>query len=134
MRGWLVGTMALVVGLAAAAPVHADPGKGGKVVVVKMVDQGGGQYRFEPAAVTVQAGDTVRWLEASGAPHNVQFDKWPSGAKLGSAQAGPLLTSKGSSYQLVIDGRFPAGTYAYECLPHGMLGMKATLTVTAAAR
>ncbi len=120
MRGRLVGTMALLLGLAAAAPAHADPGKGGKLVVVKMVDQGGGQYRFAPAAVTVQPGDTVRWLETSG-------------AKLGSAQAGPLLTSKGASYQLVIDGRFPAGTYAYECLPHGMLGMKATLTVAPAA-
>ncbi len=133
MRGRLVGAMALVLGLAAAAPAHAAPGKGGKLVVVKMVDQGGGQYRFAPASVTVQPGDTVRWLETSGAPHNVQFDKWPSGAKLGSAQGGPLLTSKGASYQLVIDGRFPAGTYAYECLPHGMLGMKASLTVAPAA-
>ncbi len=133
MRGKLVGAVMVLVGLMAAAPVHADPGKGGHVVVVKMVDQGGGQYRFSPAAVTVQPGDTVRWEETSGAPHNVQFDKWPGGAKLGSAQAGPLLTSKGASYQLVIDGRFPAGTYAYECLPHGMLGMKATLTVAPAA-
>ncbi len=133
MRRVVVGTMALLLGLLIAVPVHADPGKGGKLVVVRMVDQGGGQYRFAPAAVTVQPGDTVRWLETSGAPHNVQFDRWPSGAKLGSAQAGPLLTSKGATYQLVIDGRFPAGTYAYECLPHGMLGMKASLTVAPAA-
>lgn len=133
MRATSLGMAVLLVGLVAAAPVHADPGKGGKLVVVKMVDQGGGTYRFDPATVTVQPGDTVRWLEASGAPHNVQFDKWPSGAKLGSSQAGPLLTSKGATYQLVIDGRFPAGTYAYECLPHGMLGMKATLTVAPTA-
>ncbi len=133
MRGMMLGTMALLLGLVATAPLHADPGKGGHVVVVKMVEQGGGQYRFEPAAVTVQPGDTVRWLETSGAPHNVQFDKWPGGARLGGAQAGPLLTSKGATYQLVIDGRFPPGTYAYECLPHGMLGMKATLTVAPAA-
>ncbi|HEX9105751.1 MAG TPA: plastocyanin/azurin family copper-binding protein [Longimicrobiales bacterium] len=94
-----------------------------------MIDSGGGQYHFAPAQVTVQQGDTVRWLESSGAPHNVQFDRWPKGAKLGSSQMGPLLTSKGATYQLVIDGRFPAGTYAYECTPHGMLGMKAQLTV-----
>ncbi len=133
MRATSLGMAVLLLGLVAAAPVQADPGKGGHLVVVKMVDQGGGTYRFEPAAVTVQPGDTVRWLETSGAPHNVQFDKWPSGAKLGSSQAGPLLTSKGATYQLVIDARFPAGTYGYECLPHGMLGMKATLTVAPAA-
>ncbi len=129
MRATTVGMAMLLVGLVAAAPVHADPGKGGHLVVVKMVDQGGGTYRFDPATVTVQPGDTVRWLETSGAPHNVQFDKWPSGSKLGSAQMGPLLTAKGATYQVVIDGRFLPGTYAYECTPHGMLGMKATLTV-----
>ena len=130
MRLALVGLMAFLAAVPGAARRSPVPGAGsGRLVVVKMVDQGGGQYRFAPGQVTVAPGDTVRWEEASDAPHNVQFDSWPHGARPGSAQVGPLLTAKGATYQLVIDGRFPPGTYTYECTPHGSLGMKATLTV-----
>ncbi len=131
----MTGIAALLIGLPGLVPLtgtnlHSGPPVAGHVVEIRMVDSGGGQYHFAPAKVTVQQGDTVRWLESSGAPHNVQFDHWPKGAKLGSSQTGPLLTSKGATYQLVIDARFTPGTYAYECTPHGPLGMKAELTVT----
>ncbi len=106
----------------------AASGGPGHVVEVKMVKQGS-SYAFSPASVTVQPGDTIRWLQASDAPHNVQFDSWPKGAKLGGAQMGSFLSATGETYQLVIDSRFPAGKYAYECTPHGAMGMKATLTV-----
>ena len=109
----------------------AATGAPGHVVEVKMVKQGGSNYRFAPDNITVQPGDTVRWIQDSDAPHNVQFDSWPKGAHLGGAQMGSYLTAPGQTYQVVIDGRFPAGKYAYECTPHGMLGMKATLTVAA---
>lgn len=124
----------LAIALVVAGATAAAPARGngpGHLVVIRMVDQGGGQYRFAPAQVNVAPGDTVRWEEASDAPHNVQFDTWPKGAKPGSAQTGPLLTTKGATYQVVIDGRFPPGTYTYECTPHGALGMKAKLTVAA---
>ncbi len=107
----------------------AASGGPGHVVEVKLVKQGS-SYAFSPASVTVQPGDTVRWIQASDAPHNVQFDSWPKGAKLGSAQMGSFVTALGQTYQLVIDARFPAGKYAYECTPHGVMGMKATMTVT----
>ncbi len=131
--------LAVTVALAAALPALAAgrPSTGtptGHVVVVKMVKQGGSDYRFSPAEITVQPGDTVRWIQDSDAPHNVQFDSWAKGAKLGSAQMGPFMTSPGQAYQLVIDARFPAGKYAYECTPHGAMGMKGTITVAAAAQ
>ncbi len=113
-----------------AAPAVATGGPG-HLVVVKMVKQGN-DYRFSPAAVTVQPGDTVRWLQASDAPHNVQFDSWAKGARIGSVRMGPYLTAPGQTYQLVVDQRFTAGTYAYECTPHGAMGMKASLTVAGA--
>ncbi len=106
----------------------AASGGPGHVVEVKMVKEGS-NYAFSPANVTVQPGDTIRWIEASDAPHNVQFDSWPKGAKLGGAQMGTFLSAPGERYQLVIDGRFTAGKYAYECTPHGVMGMKATITV-----
>lgn len=136
MYGKLV-SLAMVAALAAPAlgmtKVAAVPGPG-HLVVVKMVKSGGSDYRFSPAAVTVQPGDTVRWIQDSDAPHNVQFDSSPKGAKLGAAQSGPYLTSAGQTYEVVIDGRFPAGKYAYECTPHGAMGMKATLVVAPAGQ
>lgn len=129
MRLAMLGLVAMIAGVPGAPRLVAGNTGPGHLVVVKMVNQGGGQYRFAPAQVTVAPGDTVRWLESSDAPHNVQFDSWPRGAKPGSAQIGPLLTAPGSTYQVVIDNRFPAGNYTYECTPHGSLGMKATMTV-----
>ena len=107
----------------------AATGGPGHLVEVKMVKQGGSNYRFSPDNITVQPGDTVRWIEDSDAPHNVQFDSWPKGARLGGAQMGSYVTTMGQTYQVVIDSRFTPGKYAYECTPHGVLGMKATLTV-----
>ncbi len=126
---WLVLAAALVALPAAGARGVAARGGPGHVVEVKMVKQGS-SYAFSPASVTVQPGDTIRWIQASDAPHNVQFDSWPKGAKLGGAQMGSYVTAAGQSYQLAIDSRFPAGKYAYECTPHGVMGMKATITVT----
>ncbi len=125
-----LATAGLLVGTGLGAGVlAADPGPG-HLVTVKMV-KAGAAYQFSPTEVTVQRGDTVRWVQDSDAPHNVQFDNTPKGAKLGGAQSGPYLTAAGQTYQLVIDGRFPAGKYAYECTPHGAMGMKGTLVVGA---
>ncbi len=128
-RNSLLLAAALLALPVAGAGRLAAKGGPGHLIEVKMVKQGGSDYRFSPASVTVQPGDTVRWIQASDAPHNVQFDSWPKGAKLGGAQLGTFVTAPGQASQLVIDSRFPAGKYAYECTPHGAMGMKATLTV-----
>jgi plastocyanin len=126
--------VALLAGLAGTAGASAQaPRAPGHVVVVKMVEMAGQQFRFQPASITVQPGDTVRWVQESTAPHNVQFESKPKGARLGGAEMGGYLTSKGETYQLVIDGRFPIGSYGYLCTPHGPMGMKGTMTVAASA-
>ena len=100
------------------------------MIVVKLVDKGGAMpYAFEPAIAVAQRGDTVRFIEAAGAMHNVHFTKQAPGAKLGRAATGPYLTTKGQTYDMVIDGRFTEGTYEYVCDPHAALGMKGTLVV-----
>jgi plastocyanin len=100
------------------------------MIVVKLVAKvGATPYAFEPAIVVAQRGDTVRFVEAASAMHDVHFTKQAPGAKLGAAATGPYLTSKGETYDLLIDGRFTPGTYEYVCEPHEAIGMKGTLVV-----
>lgn len=98
-----------------------------------------GQYIYDPVDLAIKAGDTVRWINVSGGPHNVAFygDKIPAGAadvlnnvmtsKMAPLQ-GPLLIDSMAVYEVSFIGA-PTGRYDYFCLPHEALGMKATLTV-----
>ncbi len=109
-------------------------------VAMKLTD--GGEYVFEPATLTIKVGDTVRWLNESGPPHNVQFlgDETLEGANDFLVQAyagdaakigpmsGRLLTQIGDTYEITFAGA-PTGTYDYTCTPHQALGMNGTLTV-----
>lgn len=130
-------TSSLLVALLATAPLFAHIARAqgsaraaGHIVVVKMVDRGGSApYAFEPGKVFVQPGDTLRFLEDAGVVHNVRFKDHPSAARLGAAGTGPYLTTKGQTYDLVIDGRFAAGSYTFVCEPHEALGMRGMLTV-----
>src|SRR3989442_6683470 len=56
---------------AAAAP--AAPATEAVVVEVKMTGNGTTKAAFEPAAVTIKAGSTVRVINVLGGPHNVAF-------------------------------------------------------------
>jgi plastocyanin len=129
----LVGKI-LVVGLALAA---LDAGSAqaqtaaakGKVITVQMVDKSATEYRFEPAAISVQPGDTLRFVTTGAMTHNVEWKVVPTGAKLGDSQVGPYLTAKGQTYELVIDDRFAPGEYEIVCTPHQTLGMQAKVTI-----
>ncbi len=100
------------------------------LVVVKLVMKSGSvPYAFEPATVSVQRGDTLRFIEDAGVIHNVHFKSHPSGARLGAATSGPFLTTKGQTYDLVIDARFTEGRYEFVCDPHEMVGMHGVLSV-----
>jgi len=126
---------------AAEAPV-ADtsvPGGTGTVHEVQMVLTGAGEYRYMPDQLTIKVGDTVRWINASGGPHNVQFKSGqvPDSAEavLNAAMAnrigpmnGQLLMAPNAVYEVSFEGA-PVGEYAYVCTPHEMLGMAATLTI-----
>jgi plastocyanin len=117
---------------AAAQSAGALPATAGShLITVQLIESPGSQYAFQPAAITAQRGDTVRFVQASGAPHDVDFKKMPKGAKITAGEAGPYLIDKGQSYNLVIDGRFVDGTYEFVCDPHEGVGMKGTLVVGA---
>lgn len=126
----MTATLAALLVLSARANGQNASSPGPHMIVVKLVEKGGAvPYAFEPAIAVAQRGDTVRFMEAAGVMHNVHFTKQARGAKLGGAATGPYLTTKGQTYDLVIDERFAEGTYEYVCEPHQALGMKGTLVV-----
>jgi len=128
-------TASLLVLPAPLTPVQtegAPPDGTPPVVEVHLVDKGGGQWRFEPAAIQAHPGDVIRFIQDDVVPHNVEFKATPAGAQLGSAKMGPFLLSKGDTYELNIDGRFVAGEYSFACTPHEVMGMKATLVIASA--
>ncbi len=83
-----------------------------RTIIVKTVDLSPTQYRFKPADITVQPGDTIRWLQTSNVPHNIEFKQVPGGTKLGSQRVGPYLVSPGQTYEdrggrTLCEGRAP---------------------------
>lgn len=113
-------SVALVAGVTAATPVPPGP----RVHLVHLVG-----YTYDPADIVARSGDTVRFIQESTMPHNVEFTETAPGARLGDARVGPYLIAQPETYDLVLDQRFPPGSYAFLCTPHQTLGMKGTLVV-----
>lgn len=134
MLFWVMAVTQMAVAPSAISrPAPAAMGQTADTVVVKMVNKNASSYAFEPANVTLHPGDVLEFQQTGAVPHDVAFTKTPAGAKISSIKVGPFLTAKGQTYDLVIDGRFPPGHYAYDCLPHAALGMKGTFDVVTAA-
>lgn len=123
----------------AMAPAPSEsPTTTGTIHDVNMVLDGS-TYKYEPANLTIKAGDQVRFHNVSGGPHNVQFwaDSIPAGAaaaidagmpdKTGPL-AGPLVTEPNAVYTVNF-ANAAVGTYKYYCLPHQAMGMKAEIVV-----
>jgi plastocyanin len=120
-------------GAVAAAPIT------GTTHEVKMIGDAKG-YRFEPANLTVKAGDGVKFVVVSGGPHNVAFDPAtiPADARAQlDANMGPekmgelssaLKTNPGESVTVSF-GNIKPGQYPIHCTPHLALGMKGVITV-----
>jgi plastocyanin len=117
---------------AAMAPIT------GKTVEVKMIGDEKG-YRFDPADVTVKAGDGIKFIMVSGGPHNAAFDpaeipadvKPQLSANMPNQMAelsGPLLVNPNETYTISLANVKP-GKYNYHCTPHLAMGMKGTITV-----
>jgi plastocyanin len=111
----------------------------GQTIEVKMIGDAKG-YRFEPANITVKAGDGIKFTTVSGGPHNVAFDpatipadqKGQLDANMGSDKMGELSsalkTNPGESVTVSFANIKP-GKYPFHCTPHLALGMKGEITV-----
>ncbi len=106
---------------------------------VKMIGDAKG-YRFEPANITVKAGDGIKFVVVSGGPHNVAFDpatipadvKSQLDANMGSDKMGELSSAlkmnPGDAVTISFANVKP-GKYPYHCTPHLAMGMKGEITV-----
>ena len=122
----------------AAETVPAAPATG-TVHEVKMLVTPAGEYRFDPANITVKQGDAIKWVMVSGGPHNVQFDE-ASVPAAGKAQlranmpnqatelGSPMFMNPNETYQVSFANVAP-GTYNYHCTPHLAMGMTGVVTV-----
>jgi len=121
-----------------ATPEQPASAAGGATHDVAMVLEGS-TYKYDPAELTIKAGDVVNFHNKSGGPHNVSFwaDSIPAGGadplKAGMADQmapleGPLLTEPDAVYKVSFAGA-PTGDYKFYCLPHLALGMKGKITV-----
>ncbi|MBD3880392.1 plastocyanin [Phormidium tenue FACHB-886] len=109
--------IALVVSsfLLVVSPASAD------TVTVKM-GADNGMLAFDPANVTIKAGDTVKWVNNKLPPHNIVFEDKGLAAK----SHDQLMFSPGEAYEVTFDS---AGTYSYYCAPHRGAGMAGKITV-----
>ena len=116
---------------ATAAPIT------GTIHEVRMVGDATG-YRYEPATITAKAGDGIKFIMVSGAPHNVAFDPAtiPAGTK-DQLWANMPNSVDGSSAMFMTPneewtlslGNLPAGTYPFFCTPHLAMNMKGEFTI-----
>ena len=111
----------------------------GQTAEVKMLQDPQGNYRFDPADVTIKSGDGVKFVMVSGGPHNVAFDpaQIPPAAKSQlsanmqqqvSEFSSPMMMNPNETYTISF-GNIPPGKYEFHCTPHLAMGMKGTITV-----
>jgi plastocyanin len=106
---------------------------------IKMIGDEKG-YRFEPANLTIKAGDGIKFVFVSGGPHNVAFDgttldaatKAQLDANFGAQRMAELSSNMymavGDTFTLSFANIAP-GAYNYNCTPHIAMGMKGIITV-----
>ena len=119
-----------------SAPAGTAAAITGATHEVKMLGDEKG-YRYEPADLTIKAGDGVTWTMVSGQPHNVVFQNVAADAKSQlSANMPNQLTELGSPMLLNANEKYTvsfagvkAGKYDYICQPHMANNMKGSITV-----
>jgi len=121
--------MARAAGLAAGVSLASvsQPAYAAETKDVKMGSDSG-QLVFVPAKTTICSGDTVKWTNNKGGPHNVVFDEdaIPSGVDQESISMEDQLGEEGDTFSMKFS---TTGTYEYYCEPHRGAGMNGVLVV-----
>ncbi len=133
---------AAVAPAATATPTPAATGAAAPITgtthEVKMIGDAQG-YRFEPANLTVKAGDGVKFIMVTGGPHNVAFDGTALAAGIKSqldANMSEKMGELSSAMKMnpnesitVSFANIAPGSYPFHCVPHLAMGMKGVITV-----
>lgn len=87
-----------------------------------------GALVFDPASVTIKAGDSVTFKNNAGFPHNIVFDEdaVPEGVKADAISHEDYLNAPGETYTVKLT---TPGEYGYYCEPHQGAGMQGKITV-----
>jgi plastocyanin len=123
----------VIVNSAVAAlllPVMFSPARAAaSSVVIKMGDE---PPMYEPAKLTIKAGETVEWLNNGGVVHSVTAVPGDASNAKDVALPGGAATfdsgfmPPGSKFDYTFT---VPGTYRYFCVPHEALGMVGTVVV-----
>lgn len=87
-----------------------------------------GMLVFEPATVTIKAGDTVKFMNNKLSPHNAVFDS-SIGAAAKSLSHKKLVFAANESYETTFPADTAAGVYPFYCEPHRGAGMNGKIIV-----
>jgi plastocyanin len=121
--------MARAAGITAgvAAATVSSPAYAAETKEVKMGSDSGG-LQFIPAKTSICKGDSVKWINNKGGPHNVVFDEEaiPEGVDQEKISMDEQLGEEGDTFVMKFD---VAGDYAYYCEPHRGAGMNGQLIV-----
>jgi plastocyanin len=98
------------------APVASASDSTGEVVEINILAMSSGEWMFEPSSVTIPAGTTVKWTNATEIGHTIQS------GDIEFEDSG--LLESGKSFTETFD---QPGTYFYTCGPHPW--MTGTITV-----
>ncbi|WP_395377291.1 plastocyanin/azurin family copper-binding protein [Marinicella sp. W31] len=82
---------------------------------------------FSPSALTIEAGDTVRWINTGGS-HNVVARDNSFRCAEGCDGQGGNGNASASAWQVEVTFR-QTGTINYFCEPHDVFGMRGSITV-----
>lgn len=125
-----------------AAPAGGAAGSAaavtGTVHEIRMVGDAQG-FRYDPANITIAQGDGVKFIQISGAPHNVAFENVPDAARAQLDANIPEAEKQGELqtryYQIegeevtISFANIPAGEYPFVCVPHAAMNMRGVITV-----
>ena len=101
----------------AAADLAQETTARQSVAIVQMTGR-----RFSPQTITVRAGETVVWQNASFATHTVTAESVPPGAAL--FDSGDVGRRGQFSHTFTVPGE-----HQYYCRPHRLMGMVGTVVV-----
>jgi plastocyanin len=98
-----------------------------------------GSHAFDPKEITIDAGETVTWLNDSSEAHTVTAfeESLPEGGEYFASggfsseeeardEIGDGLMKEGDTFEVTFE---VPGTYRYVCLPHESEGMTGTVVV-----
>lgn len=123
---------ASVLGLVVALSVGAGVARAQTTHTVQLVG-----IAFDPASITVNIGDTVRWEWVLG-NHNVESGVIEAGLGVpdGNFISGAPTGVTGTTFELLVDQAFldanpmPGDVYPYYCIVHTGVDMAGTISVS----